>query len=962
MDSVEGRTWEIGRDLLRRVRQASEQSNPLAGLHDKAMAAIMGDEAIKTSLFRLVDVLPVLSSARQINRHLKEYLGGSSLGRAVRWLPERGMVGRGVSALASVVVRALARRFIAADEIADAPAAVAMLRERGLEYTIDLLGEAVVSETEADDYAQRYHRLIDTLCDADARGVNVSIKLSSLYSQFDPIDPDGTAAAVLRRLGPIVRRARRRGAFVCIDMEQFAYKDATLHIFKRLISPEGMGDWPGVGIAIQGYLKCGEKDLKELCDCAAERRTPVWVRLVKGAYWDFESVIAAQNHWPLPVFAQKHETDAQFEKLTEFLLQRRGHVRLALASHNIRGIAHALALAESMGLRAGTIEFQMLYGMAPALENALVERGERVRLYAPVGSLLPGMAYLVRRLLENTSNQSFLRSAMLEHAGDEELLMNPANKTVVPRNAPSSDVFQNEPLTDFSQAAAQDSMRKALAAASQRAGERHPLVIGPKCVTCDNWIESINPSHSRQVVGRCAQATAEQARQAIAAAKAAFGDWRQSPTSSRAELLAKVADELLRRRFELAATEVLECGKPWREADADVAEAIDFCRYYAREARRLGQPRKTDVPGETNRHFYEPRGVAAVIAPWNFPLAILCGMTAAAVVTGNTVVMKPAEQSSVVAAMLMEAFERADAPAGVVNYLSGIGEEVGPELIGSPDVAIIAFTGSRQVGLEIQQAAARVGPGQEYLKRVIAEMGGKNAIVIDGDADRDEAIHGVLASAFGYAGQKCSACSRLIVLEEIYEAFLGRLIDAAKSLRIAPAEDPACFVGPVIDGEAFARIHRAIDKGKSEARLAFAADTGALAEEGYFIGPHIFGEVAAQSSLAQEEIFGPVLAVMRAKTFDHALELANGVRYALTGGVYSRSPINIERAAREFRVGDLYVNRKITGALVGRQPFGGFKMSGIGSQAGGPDYLLQFVLPRVVTENTLRHGFAPSEQ
>jgi RHH-type proline utilization regulon transcriptional repressor/proline dehydrogenase/delta 1-pyrroline-5-carboxylate dehydrogenase len=335
-------------------------------------------------------------------------------------------------------------------------------------------------------------------------------------------------------------------------------------------------------------------------------------------------------------------------------------------------------------------------------------------------------------------------------------------------------------------------------------------------------------------------------------------------------------------------------------------------------------------------------------------------MTAAALVTGNTVVMKPAEQSAVVGAKLMEVLQEAGFPAGVVNFLPGVGEEVGPTLVNHKDVALIAFTGSRGVGLGIYRSAAEVPEGQDEIKRVIAELGGKNAIIVDEDADLDEAIHGVVGSAFGYAGQKCSACSRVIVPASLYDAFLTRLVEATRSLAVAPAEEPGCALGPVIDGEARGRILAAIERGKKESRLAFAGELGTLEGEGSYVAPHVFADVAPDASLAQEEIFGPVLAVLKCRDLTDALRIANGTRYALTGGLFSRSPVNIARVKREFRVGNLYINRKITGALVDRQPFGGFKLSGIGSKAGGPDYLLQFVLPRTITENTLRRGFAPA--
>ncbi len=440
-----------------------------------------------------------------------------------------------------------------------------------------------------------------------------------------------------------------------------------------------------------------------------------------------------------------------------------------------------------------------------------------------------------------------------------------------------------------------------------------------------------------------------------------------------------------RRRFELSAIEVLETAKPWREADADVSEAIDFCNFYGREMIRMAEnPRRRDIPGETNEYYYQPRGVVGVIAPWNFPLAILTGMTVAALVTGNTVIMKPAEQSSVIARELMEAFEEAGLPAGVLNYLPGPGRIVGEAMTRSPKVAMIAFTGSREIGCRINRTAAEIMTTQPALKKVIAEMGGKNATIVDADADLDEAIKGVLYAAYGYAGQKCSASSRCIVLAPVYERFIERLVEAAKSIQVGPAEDCGTYLPPVIDEGAFNKIREYIAIGKQESRCVLDGDSDervlALRRksaegvdrskveaskskmEGYFLGPTIFADVAPNARIAQEEIFGPVLAVIKARDIEHAIEILNNTDYALTGGIFSRSPANIEKARRECEVGNFYINRKITGALVDLQPFGGFRMSGIGSKAGGPDYLVQFCEPRCVTENTLRRGFAPSQQ
>ena len=994
---VESRTQQIGRDLFARARRL-EKSSPSDGWLDRTLMRWgMRDEQLKAQLFRFVDVLPVLDDPRRINAHIREYLLPVRdrlplfSGRALKYLPDDGWLGRRVADLARANARRMARRFIAASDLPGAIAAVEKLRSNKLTFTIDLLGEAVLSAAEAEKYQAEYLHLVEGLAgaagkwppveqlDHDAAGapiprVNVSVKLSSLFSQFDPIDPDGTSTAVRNRLRPILRLARQRGAFVNIDMEQYSYKDVTLRIFKEVFDEDEFRDWADVGIAVQAYLRDCRADLEGLAEWAGRRGTPVWVRLVKGAYWDYESVIAAQNDWPLPVWGDKAETDANFEAQTQFLIEHHEVLRPAIASHNIRSVAHALAQAEARGLASRDYEFQMLFGMADPIKAALVEMGHRVRVYTPYGQLLPGMAYLVRRLLENTSNESFLRAGFLENLPEEQLLMNPLD--VLRRRRREStggnghagasasagtrtEEFRNEPVTDFSREPSRDSMRRALDDVKRFLGATFPLVIAGRRVETGHWIQSIDPALNTRVVGRCASARADDANRAVAAAEAAFTGWRDTEPRDRAGVLFRSAGVMRRRRFELAAWEVFETGKPWREADADVAEAIDFCEFYGREMLRLADPHRRDMPGESNHTFHEPRGIAVVIAPWNFPLAILTGMTAAALVTGNTVVMKPAEQSPVVGAKLMEVLEEAGLPPGVCNYLPGVGEEVGPTLVNHPRVSIIAFTGSRAVGLNIQREASLVREGQDHIKRVITELGGKNAIIVDEDADLDEAVHGVVASAFGYAGQKCSACSRAVVLAPVYDTFLSRLIEATRSLKVGPPEDPGATVGPVIDEQARRRIMHYIDKGKRETRLAYAADVGTLAGQGSFVGPHVFADVLPSAVIAREEIFGPVLAVMKGADLTAALSIANDTPYALTGGLYSRSPAAIDRVRREFRVGNLYINRKITGALVDRQPFGGFKLSGTGPKAGGHNYLQAFMVERTVTENTLRRGFAP---
>ncbi|HSZ59328.1 MAG TPA: L-glutamate gamma-semialdehyde dehydrogenase [Tepidisphaeraceae bacterium] len=989
VDALEARTREIGREIFSRAADQSPSILSPRWWDERVMALAMRDPAVKVQLFRLVDTLPSLRSDRAVTRHLREYFQTvddrlpAILRRSVDRIPEDGFVGKAVAQVARFNATRMARRFIAGTDVDQTLETIERLRGQGLGFTIDLLGEAILSDAEAAEYQRQYLTFIDGLTRRAARWpindvidrgpsgvvppVNISVKLSSLYSQFDPIDPEQTSRAVLERLRPILRLAKERGAFVNIDMEQHAFKDLTLGIFLEVLGEDEFRDWRDVGIAIQAYLKsCGE-DLEMLLRGIERRGTPVWVRLVKGAYWDFEMVIAAQQDWPTPVWEQKPQTDANFEAQTRFLVEHHQLLRPAIGSHNVRSIAHALALEERLGLPKNTIEFQMLYGMADPIKSALASQGRRVRVYTPFGQLLPGMAYLVRRLLENTSNQSFLRAGFLEHTSVEELLMNPSNRIRQVEKRAASDngqlpAFRNEPLSDFSLEANRQALSKSLDEVATRFGATFLPVIGGKKTETNRIIDVANPSHTHQLVGRFAAGGDAEARQAVRFAKDAFPSWRDTAVEKRVQLLRRAADILRRRRFELAAWEVYECGKQWREADADVAEAIDYCEFYCREMLRLSRPQTRNVPGEENEYFYEARGPAVTIAPWNFPLAILCGMTTAALVAGNTAIMKPAEQSSIIASKLMEVFEEAGFPAGVVQYLPGIGEEIGPVLVGHPDVSIVAFTGSRPVGLSINTMAAQTPPGQDHIKRVITELGGKNASIIDDDADLDEAVHAVVAGAFGYSGQKCSACSRAVVLQGVYDQFLGRLVEATRSLRIGPAEDPGAFVGPVIDRDARDRILRMIDVAKTEARLAYAGELGALADEGFYIAPHIFAEVPPTASIAQEEIFGPVLSVMRARDLEEALRIANATKYALTGGLHSRSPANIERVRREFRVGNLYINRKITGALVDRQPFGGFKLSGTGPKAGGTDYLIQFLHARTVTENTLRHGFAPESE
>ena len=505
--------------------------------------------------------------------------------------------------------------------------------------------------------------------------------------------------------------------------------------------------------------------------------------------------------------------------------------------------------------------------------------------------------------------------------------------------------FRNEPILDFTRdAAAREALGKAIQAFVP---VDCPLVIAGARLSTKSSIVSHNPNQPRRIVGRAAKATKAQAEKAVRTAYDAFPSWSKTTAAARADILLRAADVLRRRRHELNAALVLEVGKSWGEADADTAEAIDFCVFYAQEALRYAQEQPlTPVKGERNRLWYQPLGVGVVISPWNFPCAILTGMTTAALVAGNTVVLKPSSLAPVIGYKVVEALEEAGVPKGVLNFLPSSGAEIGDLLVDHPLTRFVSFTGSREVGLRIHERAARVSPGQRWIKRTVIEMGGKDAIIVDEDADLEAAAAGIVASAFGYQGQKCSACSRAILVEKVHDRVLDLVAEKTRALKLGDVSDPAVQMGAVIDEKQMEKVLNYIKLGRREGRLVTGGQR--LPGEAYLIEPTIFADVWPKGHLAREEIFGPVLSVLKAADFDAALQLANDSEYGLTGSYYGKA--NLRRAAEEFYAGNLYLNRKCTGALVGGHPFGGFDMSGTNAKAGGRDYLRLFLEAKVVSE------------
>ena len=509
--------------------------------------------------------------------------------------------------------------------------------------------------------------------------------------------------------------------------------------------------------------------------------------------------------------------------------------------------------------------------------------------------------------------------------------------------------FINEPYLDYTVPANRDAMLAAVAQLRASLGQDHPLLISGERIHTQDKHCSVNPSNPSELIGTVSKASAEQAAQAVEAAYAYFPEWSRTDPGDRVRMLLRAAQLLRERKLHFNAWLCLESGKTFAEAEGETAEAIDFCEYYAREMDRLsGAQPVVQLPGEHGEMRYLPLGVGVVIPPWNFPLAILTGMTVAALVAGNTVVLKPSSETPIMAAALCDLLLEAGFPAKALNFVPGSGSVIGDLIVQHPKTRFIAFTGSRDVGLRINELAAKPQPGQIWIKRVVAEMGGKDAIVVDSEADFDRAVEGVFFSAFGYQGQKCSACSRAIVHTGIYDRFVERLAEKAKTVQVGPADNPANYMGPVISAGAKKSIEKYIEVGKSEGRLV--AGGTPIAEEGYFLPPTIIVDVAGNARIFQEEIFGPVLAVTRAESFEHALALANDSVYGLTGAVFSNHPEHIRAARENFFVGNLYLNRKCTGAMVGAHPFGGFNMSGTDSKAGGPDYLLLFLQAKSIAE------------
>jgi RHH-type proline utilization regulon transcriptional repressor/proline dehydrogenase/delta 1-pyrroline-5-carboxylate dehydrogenase len=835
---------------------------------------------------------------------------------------------RMVGGLVNRAVALIATRFIVPDTSAGVSACLEDLTCLGRDASLDQLGELVLTQQEADRYADAVMRLIDLAAthyssSADRRTVNeagipraqVSVKLSALSTYFNPIAPQATAEEMRQRLNRILQHAKSRGAFICFDAEHYAYRDLSVHIPALVLAATpALDDFHDFGFVVQAYLQDAASCVEHVTALARQRGHHIQVRLVKGAYWDAETNEAAADDVPAPTFWNKAETDLHFQQLILYILERSDALALAVGSHNMREHVFAETARAHLFPHAPVIEHQVLHRTAEGLARALVQSGWATRDYVPVGDLLPGIAYLVRRILENASQVGILAQSR-EQLSAEGIATDPARSLA---ELVAQGAYTCDPAVQATHGEFRPSSPVRLHVPAER--EAFAAVLASTVVQRPALV---TPADVPQMVQRAMQGAE------------AWGAW---PPATRAAVLIRAAELMRAQRLALGALIVREGRKVWAEALADVDEAVDYLRFYARSViywhRVLGDR-------------LQPVGVAAVIAPWNFPLAIPCGMTAAALAAGNAVLLKPAEQTPAIATALTTLLHSAGVPLDALMVVPGDGQ-VGAALVADPQVDLIAFTGSWEVGAQIFYTSARVPTRR--LRRVIAETGSKNPIVVTATADMDSAIEGILRSAFGHAGQKCSACSRVLVDRRLAPSFAERFGQAARDLRLGRAEDPATLLNPVITPAESARLCAAAARAAAEVQaMGGQVVVGATVSDSIpdLVGPAIFllpdGIDPAQVRSTNEELFGPIVHVIPYTTPVQAVEFANSVPYALTAGVFAQSSEDVEFLARRLDAGNLYINRPITAARVGVEPFGGFKRSGTGPKAGGDEYLLAFL-------------------
>ncbi len=943
-------TW--GPRIFREARR--HWRNPVRWFQDKLFRDMLQNPTLKKQMIAFMDVATGASSGK-IGDYFKQYFPkdktqATGLLKVALWAGRLGLVsdaflGRQIQK----AIDMMAKRFLAGETTEAAIQTAQGLRKEGIETTLDVVRENVVSVKEADEYEQSVTDLIRTWSNTDVGepltpgGVpvrHVSLKLSALTNRFNPVAHDHVVEEVSGRLLRIFQEAKRqndagRPVMVNVDLEEFHVRDLSYQIFWKALSDPSLAGWDHAAVVVQAYARGSESVMMQLIDLAQRTGKKIQIRIVKGAYHKYEQIVAERRGWEQPLYLSQKETDRNFRRLARLGLLNHGRVRLAIGSHSMADIGYVQDLREALGIDKLAVEHQFLRGVGDPLARAMVKLGIPTRFYGPFGNKAKAMGYMVRRLDEVTPEsaigQTHVAGTWEEYRQRQEhhYRMSASRAARAAREKKTPE-FRNEPETNFSKGSARWQMQQAIELRKKTPVRVAPM-IGEETPAFDpaRAKEVFSPGDLELSLGHVMPADESDVERALTSAQLGSTVLKHLPAGKMSDLMRRAAALSRERKFEIAADLVLEAGKTWEAALADVDEGIDFLEAYALDAARGERLRKG-------------LGVGAAIAPFNYPFAIAMGEVAGQLAFGNAVILKPSDLTPMVGRHVAQVLRDAGAPKQAVQFLPGPGRLIGQKLTETPLVDCYAFTGSNLVAHDIVQRAASNPPVRGGVKVVVAETGGKNPMIIDDSADLDVAVEAVLSGAFGMAGERCSATSRVIVLDGIYDQFMERLVEGAKSLFVGDPGNPKTQVGPVIGLKQFNDIRDYIEIGKKEATLAFVPDLSHIKKWGYYIGPHIFRDVPRNARIAREEIFGPVLSAFRAKDFKEAMEIANDTSYALTAGLISRNPENISTFFRDIQAGNAYVNRAQIGARVREQPFGGTDDSGTGPKAGGLYYAGRF--------------------
>ncbi len=979
----EKRIVSTGRELQTALQQHTTGIFHPHWWQDRLLRHSMSDESLRLQLLRFLDVLPALRTHEAIAEHLELYY------QEIRqYLPAAIRIGLDLTTGNAVLSRALAYnvrlnarrfadRFSAGDSFAEILQSCRKRRRHRLGSVLSLPGGAILSKAESGLYLQTALNLItclsqaaaewpeDELIDRDYHGLSAPVQLlvrsGAICTPFSTVDGDGTIRRLSEQLRTLLRTSEQCGIGIWLSAESFEQRRLTMTAFRQVLSEEEFRYCEHCGFEIDASLQLAAEEVRVLRELAQSRGIPIPVRLIGSRRPDHEIRRADGISCPDQALRSAQQiADAQ-EQLLESLFEDHSCFRIAVVGTTLRSVAHAIAAAEQAQLPQTAFEFHLNPVWSGQLPEILISRGHRVRIHAHTGAPVNELSLVARRLLENPTLTAQVSQNFLDSACDEELIMKSStdNTAENPETDGIVTCFQNEPRTDFSLAENRTAMQEALDWVTDQAGGSFPLIIDGKSSDSRATLLSRSPSARSVIIGKVASASLEQAAEAVNAARRAFQSWAATDALTRVEYLELIAAEIRDRRFELAAWIISETGRTWREADAEVSDAIDLCQYYCTTMRNLTANQAQEIAGEELQVSWRPRGVCVAICNSFSPLSTMTGTLAAALAVGNTLVLKPSEQGAVTAAKLVEITRNSGLPGGVVNFLPGNKDELISALVSNPQTDVILFSGSHEQALAVNELAARADGGLTGLKRVIADITTSNPIVIDDDADLDVAIPAVIHSAFNSAGQHPAACSHVVVLKGIQQEFISRLEAAVADLQPGLASDPATQLGPVIDEETVAELKKTIKRLDPEldGNLLVTTNVPKTLKDGSFFAPHVFTDVHPDSVLVRQPSPGPLLAIVTARTIDDAFQIVGNRRGAVAAGVFSRNPETLARAQSEILAGSLFLNRDLTASVVARHPAGVCRMAGTGASTGTPEWLQQFAIPVAISEDVSRRGY-----